>query len=67
MGEGWRPTPSPPFCQSFHNPVFFSVKQFYIFIIKKLFIMKFTHQVRCYHFLIVGIIAESVNLIQMLQ
>ena len=37
MGEGWRPTPSPPLCQSFHSPVFFSLKQFYIFIIKKLF------------------------------
>ena len=33
-----------------------------IFIIKKLFYN--THQVRCYHFFIVEIIVESVNLIE---
>ena len=34
-----------------------------IFIIKKFFYS--THQVRCYHFFIVEIIIENVNLIQM--
>ena len=49
------------FCQSFYY-CFFSLKHD-IFVIKKLFYN--THQVRCYHFFIVEIIVESVNLIQM--
>ena len=50
------------FCQAFSVIAFFPVK-YDIFIIIKLFYN--THQVRCYHFFIVEVIVESVNLIQM--
>ena len=49
--------------QGFFLLLFFSLK--HIFIIRKLFYN--THQVRCYHFFIVEIIDQSVNLIQMLK
>ena len=48
------------FCQGFSVIVFFTLK--HIFSIKKL--LYNTHQVR-YHFFIVVIIVESVNLIEM--
>ena len=45
------------FCPDFS--VLFSLKQFH-----DIFTMKTTHQVRCYHFFIVEVIVESVNVIQ---
>ena len=45
------------FCPDFS--VVFSLKQFH-----DILIMKTTHQVRCYHFFILEIIVESVNVIE---